>query len=52
MRRAVTALIQKVEKETGKTCLVCGGHGPLSRMEGNKIVTLEDAKELFYQYNM
>lgn len=52
MRRAVTALIQKVEKETGKTCLVCGGHGPLSRMEGSKIVTLEDAKELFYQYNM
>lgn len=45
MRRQVTALISEIAEQNKKPCLVCGGHGPLSQMEGGELSAISGAAE-------
>jgi glyoxylase-like metal-dependent hydrolase (beta-lactamase superfamily II) len=38
MRHEVIGLIETIEKQNRKPCLICGGHGPVSRLIAGKMV--------------
>jgi glyoxylase-like metal-dependent hydrolase (beta-lactamase superfamily II) len=41
MRKQVTALIEKISNENEKPCVICGGHGPLSKLCDGKMLNVE-----------
>jgi glyoxylase-like metal-dependent hydrolase (beta-lactamase superfamily II) len=41
MRKEIIELISENETTTGKKCIICGGHGPLSELKDGKIVSLQ-----------
>ncbi len=43
MRRQIIGLIEAIERDKGRPCIVCGGHGPLSVLAGGKLANLPEA---------
>lgn len=38
IRNQIINLIEEIEKDNQKPCIICGGHGPLSMLSGGKMV--------------
>lgn len=41
MRTQVLSLIQKISEQNQKSCMICGGHGPLSGLVDGKMVKID-----------
>lgn len=46
MRQQVLKIMQDITCQNGRPCLLCGGHGPLSELRGDKIVCVEAEEKL------
>ncbi len=40
MRRQTIALIEDISHQNGRPCIVCGGHGPISKLVDGKLVSI------------
>jgi len=40
MRRQVMDIIRNISKQNGKPCIICGGHGPVSKIVDGKMTSL------------
>lgn len=38
MRKQIISFIKEIEKTNQKTCIICGGHGPISKIEDGNLV--------------
>lgn len=41
MRKQVKILIENISAENERPCIVCGGHGPLSKLENGKLIEFD-----------
>lgn len=41
MRNKIKSIINKIQEENGKPCIICGGHGPISILKDNKLEALQ-----------
>ncbi|MHC1694807.1 MAG: MBL fold metallo-hydrolase [Eubacteriales bacterium] len=41
VRRQIVRLIGDIEEATGRPCVVCGGHGPVSIMSGGRLASID-----------
>jgi hypothetical protein len=39
MRKEIIKLINKIQDDNKKSCIICGGHGPISILKDNKLET-------------
>ncbi len=44
MRKQITALIEKTQRETGRQCIICGGHGPVCVLSDGALAVYSGAQ--------
>lgn len=46
MRNQITALIEEIENENQKPCIICGGHGPISSLDNGRLINRPDTERV------
>lgn len=44
MRKEIIKIAGDISRSNGRPCIICGGHGPISVLEGDKLTALSDKK--------
>lgn len=46
MRNQIVSLIESIEKRNQKSCIICGGHGPISMLKGGRLENIQTTERV------